>query len=212
MIWLNISEFLSAKMVVIYNPMDVERVRRLADAGENPFADPGPHLVAVGRLWKQKGFDVLLDSLALIRNSLAAKLTIVGEGPLELELKAQSERLGLSGAVRFVGFQPNPYAYLKHADLFVLSSRYEGLPNVVLEALALGKPVVATDCPGGVREIIEGCRSGRLVPSDNPRLLAEAIVAALKSRNENSSTAHSLEKLLEKFGVERVTAQYEDLL
>jgi len=201
-----------AKMVVIYNPMDVERVRHLADAGENPLADPGPHLVAAGRLWKQKGFDVLLDALALVRNLLPVKLTILGEGPLEVDLKAQSERLGLSGAVRFVGFQPNPYPYLKHADLFVLSSRYEGMPSVILEALSVGTPVVATDCPGGVREILTGSRMGRMVPSSNPRLLAEAIVSAIESKKEKPSKTQDLEALLEKFGVERVTAQYEDLL
>ena len=201
-----------AKMILIYNPMDVERVRHLADAGENPLTDPGPHLVAVGRLWRQKGFDVLLDALALVRNLLPAKLTILGEGPLELDLKAQSERLGLSGAVQFVGFQPNPYPYLKHADMFVLSSRYEGLPNVVLEALSLGTPVVATDCPGGVREILQGCSMGCVVPSSNPPLLAEAIISAFKSRKEKSSNARDMAGLLDRFGVERVMAQYEQII
>jgi glycosyltransferase involved in cell wall biosynthesis len=200
------------KMLRIYNPVDVARITQLAESGANPFPTNGPHLVAAGRLVNVKGFDVLLDALKLVRETIPVQLTILGEGPLESDLKARSTRLGLSDAVRFAGFQANPYAFYKHADLFVLSSRYEGMPSAILEALSLGTPVVATDCPGGVREIIAGSNMGLMVPSSNPRLLAEAIISAIESGKQKPSKTQELEALLEKFGVDRVMAQYEDLL
>lgn len=201
-----------AKMFVIYNPVDVERVRRLADGSENPFAGLAPHLVAVGRLVRVKGYDVLIDALALVRKTIPAQLTILGEGPLEMDLKARSERLGLAGAIEFAGFQSNPYPYLKHADLFLLSSRYEGLPLVVLEALALGQHVVASDCPGGIREILEGISGAWLVPHSNVPALAQGIISALQFRAENTSSVDHLAGTLDKFRVGRILKQYEDLL
>ncbi len=201
------------KMTRIYNPVDVDRIRELADAGENPYSGIGPHIVAAGKLSKQKGVDVLLNALAEVRKAIPlAELTILGQGPLESDLKAQRERLGLTEAARFVGFQSNPYPYFKHADVFVLSSRYEGLPNVVLEALALGTPVVATDCPGGVREILAGSRMGWLVPVSNAQLLAERIISVCNFGRDVSLRAEALEGILDKFRVERVIREYEDLL
>jgi glycosyltransferase involved in cell wall biosynthesis len=200
------------KMTVIYNPVDRERVGRLADADENPFTTPGPHLVAVGRLVRVKGYDVLLDALARVRQTIPAQLTILGDGPLELDLKNQARRLGLADAVRFVGFQENPYSYFRHADLFVLSSRYEGLPLVVLEALSLGTPVVATDCPGGIREIIAEFGEEWLVPPSNAGALAEGIVSALQPGARKASFEDKLENTLEKFRLQRILKQYEDLL
>ena len=201
-----------ARMVRIYNPVDVERVRTLADGGANPYAGPGPHLVASGRLVRMKGFDLLLRAMAEAAQALpAADLTILGEGALEGELKALAANLGIGRQVRFEGFQTNPYPWMKHADLFVLSSRYEGLPNVMLEALALGTPVVGTDCPGGVREILETCPIGRLAPPENAPALAAAIVdafhAGLKSR-----PAPDLTDFLDRFRVECIVTQYEGIL
>jgi glycosyltransferase involved in cell wall biosynthesis len=199
-----------AKIVVIYNPVDVERVRRLAEASESPYKGPGPHLVAVGRLWRQKGFDLLLDALAQVRKAIPARLTILGEGPLEADLKAQAQKLGLLDSVRFAGFQTNPYPFFKHADLFVLSSRYEGLPLVVLEALALGKPVVAMDCPGGAREILEGCPGGWLVPELDARHLADTLEAALRPGEGSPPPVEPLETRLNKFSAEHIVQDYQN--
>jgi glycosyltransferase involved in cell wall biosynthesis len=151
------------KIATIYNPVDVGLIRALADQGEPPFADHGrgPHVVAAGRLSYQKGFDLLIEAFpALLEVHPEAHLWILGDDTsadrrVERDLLALCRRLAIDGRVHFAGFQDNPYLYFKHADLFALSSRYEGLPNVLLEAMACGCPTVALDRPGGTREIME---------------------------------------------------------
>lgn len=168
------------KMVRIYNPVDGERIRGVATNASNPFVGPGPHLVASGRLEYAKGFDLLIDSMLGVRKCFPrVQLTIVGSGLLEKELRDQCARLGLSETVEFAGFHSNPYPYYSNANLFVLSSRYEGLPNVMLEAMALDTPLVATDCPGGVREIVKGWPNCRLARAGDSASLADAIVTSL---------------------------------
>ena len=200
------------KLARIYNPLDVDRIRRLACVQQSPHAGAGPHLVSAGRLAPVKGFDLLIRAMAeVVKVFPSADLAIVGEGPLEVELRTLARRLGLAERVHFPAFQANPYPWLKHADLFVLSSHYEGLPNAALEALALGTPVVARDCPGGVREILAGCPLGRLVSGDGAQALAEGIVHALGTGLRESDSP-DLEGLLDRFRLERVVRQYEDLL
>lgn len=200
------------KMVRIYNPLDVDRVRRLACAHQSPYAGAGPHLVSAGRLAPVKGFDLLIEAMVeVVKVFPSADLTILGEGPLEAELRTLASRFGLAERVRFPGFRPNPYPWLKHADLFVLSSRYEGLPNAALEALALGTPVVARDCPGGVREILTGCPLGRLVSGENAQALAKGIANTLRA-GRRANDSRDLEGFLERFRPEQVIRQYEDLL
>jgi glycosyltransferase involved in cell wall biosynthesis len=146
------------KTVVINNPVDVERIQMLATEGTGvqQGVDAGNvQLVAAGSLIKMKGFDLLIEALALSRNS-RLRLTILGDGPLLEPLQRLAAERGLASVVKFVGFQKNPFAFFARADAFVFSSRFEGFPNVVLEALACGTPVIAMPSPGGVREILEG--------------------------------------------------------
>ena len=202
-----------SKMVRIYNPVDVSETRTLADAIENPYSGDGPHLVAAGRLSKQKGFDILLEAMALVRNSLPnSQLTILGEGDLRSELLAQRERLSLNEAVHLPGFQSNPFPYFKHADLFVLPSRFEGLPLVVLEALAVGTPVVASDCPGALREILGDCPRARLVPPSDPKALAEGIVSAVNFATKELPPDERLDTFLSRFDVKTLVRDYEEIL
>jgi len=137
---------------------------------------------------------------------------ILGEGPLEGQLKQQAAALGVTDAVSFAGFQTNPWPYVKHADLFVLSSRYEGLPNALLEALALGVPVVATDCPGGVREIQESAGQISLVPPESPSALADAMVAALHRERDARSGREERQESLGRFDTQKVVEEYARLL
>jgi glycosyltransferase involved in cell wall biosynthesis len=166
--------------IVINNPLDIERVRALAGEDSPSVAACAPpgqaplRLVAAGRLSFEKGFDILLDALVQVRTR-ECSLTILGEGPLLASLQKQARRLGVDHRVRFVGFQQNPYVHFRQADAFVLSSRTEGFPNVVLEALACGTPVIALPGPGGTAEILQTQPDCTLTDAVDAAALARAI-------------------------------------
>lgn len=201
------------KLVRIYNRVDVERVQAAASSGNNPYPGPGPHLLAAGRLTRQKGFDVLLDALpAVLACFPDARLTLLGEGPLAAELMAQAHRLGIADAVHFLGFQDNPWRFLKHADLFVFPSRYEGAPNILLEALALGTPVVASDCPGAIREVRD-CHGGIvLVTPEDPSALAHSILSLCGQTRPGLERVHASNGSLDMFDVQQAVDEYSKLL
>jgi glycosyltransferase involved in cell wall biosynthesis len=174
------------KTSVVYNAgtdTDLENMAR----EPLPIARPSrPLIVACGRLIAQKDLPTLLRALS--RMQAKAELWVLGTGPLKAELIAFAEHLGLSQRVRWLGFVVNPFPYMAAADVFALSSRWEGFANVLVEALACGTPVVATDCPYGPAEILEGGRHGRLVPVRAPSALASALDAALvEGKNETLS-------------------------
>ncbi|RWX81117.1 glycosyltransferase [Neorhizobium lilium] len=148
------------------------------------LVEPGL-LVAVGRLSKEKGFDILLNAVALLRERRSIKLIIVGEGPDRPDLEAQIHRLNLGEIVELVGFQDDPGLFLKRAEVFVSASRHEGLGNAIIEALSWGLPVVSTDAPYGPREVLQNGRWGVLVPVDDPHALADAIEAELLQYHDN---------------------------
>jgi len=139
-----------------------------------------PLVVAAGRLVPKKGFDVLLAAFA---EAPEAELVILGEGPERERLERRIAELGLSARARLAGFVTDPLSWFARADLFVLSSFAEGMPNVLLQAMACGCPVVATDCPSGPREILDHGRWGRLVPPHDVQALAGAITASLKEKS-----------------------------
>jgi glycosyltransferase involved in cell wall biosynthesis len=141
---------------------------------------PGERLlVACGRLTEQKGYPDLLRAIALVRREQPVRLWVLGDGPDRAELERLRSSLGLDGVVEFLGFRPNPYAYMAAADLFVLSSHWEGFGNVIVEAMASGAPVVSTDCPYGPGEISQHGTSGLLTPVANPAALAAALLRVL---------------------------------
>lgn len=168
----------------------------------------GPLVVACGRLTRQKGYDVLLDALARVRRRVPARLWIVGEGADLPALELQAARLGVADAVRFCGFQPNPFAFMSAADLFVLSSRWEGFGNVVAEAMACGAPVVAADCPHGPGEIIEDGRSGLLARPGDPDSLAAAMLRVLEDPELRGRLAAAGRIRAQRFHADRVAAEY----
>jgi glycosyltransferase involved in cell wall biosynthesis len=194
------------KMVRIYNPVDVKKVRAEGARAANPFAGSGPHIVAAGRLSRQKGFDILLEAMPAVLAAVpSARLMVLGEGPLRQALEEQSRALQLNGSVSFPGFQRNPWAYVQHAVAFVLPSRYEGMPNAMMEALALGTPVVATNCPGAVAEIAAMTTEITMVPADDPRALAAAIISVC---NAGKSKRGGPQKSLAMFDVQQVVEEY----
>jgi glycosyltransferase involved in cell wall biosynthesis len=166
----------------IYNPVVDDAL--LAMAGEpleHPWFAAGerPVVLGVGRLIEQKDFPTLLRAFALLCQRRTARLMILGEGRLRPELEALARKLGIDNYVQLPGFAENPYRYMARAGVFALSSIYEGLPGVLIQALACGCPVVSTDCPGGSAEILDGGRVGSLVPMRDPQALADALHATL---------------------------------
>lgn len=170
------------RVSTIYNPVVTPSFfERMRDPIEHPFFQySDPIIVAAGRLSEEKGFDILLHALSLVLKERPARLIIFGEGPERGNLEKLAQDLGIVSHVSMPGFTPHLPAYLSRANLFVLSSRWEGLPTVLIEALAAGLPVVATDCPSGPREILEEGKWGKLVPVENAHALAQAILEQLR--------------------------------
>jgi len=174
------------RITVIYNPSVVgAEVWEKAQAPlDHPWFKPGqpPVLIAVGRLQMQKDYPTLLHAFAKVRKNRPVRLLILGEGKERPLLEELIKELGLKQDISLPGFVMNPYAYMARASLFVLSSRWEGLPTVLIEALCCGTPVVSTDCPSGPREILRDGQYGQLVPVGDVDGLARAIETALNSK------------------------------
>ena len=200
-------KFPEAKTRVIHNPVDVAWVRKRAAEPATLSAQPGSiNLVAAGRLDVEKGFDILIDALAMLGRA-DVYLTLLGEGALEADLKRRARERGIADRIHFAGFQANPYAWFARADAFVLSSRYEGFPNVVLESLACGTPVIATPAPGGTREILDAIGECALAREVSAPALAEAIGAWLDGPRRRVGAS-----AVEPYSLERILAQYEAAL
>ncbi|HUH63491.1 MAG TPA: glycosyltransferase [Terracidiphilus sp.] len=204
----------SAKLAILPNPVDVEgTLSRVTDHGAAPSpndGDPGPRLLVVGRLSKEKGFDLLLEALAVVRQSLSSTtLVIAGAGPEESALKSQSLSLGLESAVRFAGNIADPVTCFADAALFVLSSRYEGLPNALLEAAAAGLPIVSVPSSQGVVDLLCGQPGVWLANEISAPALADSLLAALRSLRPAERFAH---RFIEPFRLERVIGAYEKLI
>jgi glycosyltransferase involved in cell wall biosynthesis len=206
-------DFPVSRAVVIHNPLDIERIRHLAaeqlstgmksEAGND--TQSFIHLVAAGRLSHEKGFDFLIEALAYCRNT-RLRLTLLGEGPMGEELVALAQSKGVIGQVRFAGFQKNPYPFFAQADAFVLSSRFEGFPNVVLEALACGTPVIATPAPGGVKEIAELSGGIKVVSAVSAEALSDALLQFVREGSGKTPIT------LEPFMIHKIISQYQNVL
>lgn len=168
---------------VIYNPTVTECIHeRARQPVDHPwFNDPDtPLILGVGRLTPQKDFASLIRAFAILRAERPARLVILGDGPLRETLRALARDLGVAEDVDLPGYAYDPIPYMARASVFALSSRYEGLANVIIEALAAGAPVVSTDCPSGPREILQGPMRDALVPVGDSAGLANALLNTLR--------------------------------
>lgn len=170
-------------------------------------------LIAVGRLEQQKGFDILLKAFSILKDDYPKwTLTILGEGTLRLDLMLLCQQLDIKDRVSFPGREKNIYQKLQNADIFVMSSRFEGFPNALCEAMACGLPVISADCPYGPREIIRDGIDGLLVPSENVLELASAMGQLMNDATQRNYLAQRATEITERFGVEKIMKQWEDML
>ena len=194
------------RVVTVYNPIVDDHLLRQADAAPTHrwLADPQlPVILAAGRLIAQKDFATLIRAFAQLRRKRLMRLLILGEGELREELLALALQQGVADDVALPGFEANPFAAMRAARLFVLSSRFEGLPGVLIQAMACGARVVSTDCPSGPREVLEDGRWGALVPVGDADALALAMEAALDDASPPDVRARAAE-----FTVEQAVAGY----
>jgi glycosyltransferase involved in cell wall biosynthesis len=168
-------------------------------------------LLSVGRLVEQKGISLLIDAFAILPNREQYRLVIVGDGPLASHLKHKVQMHGIELLVDFIGYDSNPYRFMSRADLFVLASSWEGLANVLIEAMACGCPVVSTDCPYGPNEILEGGKYGQLVPVNDVKALSVAIFESLNC-NSIEVSSNDLIRRANYFTHVRATNAYVDLI
>lgn len=181
--------FQTGTVKTVYNPViDPDLIAKAKVPLDHPWFQPGnpPVFLAVGRLTPPKDFSNLVRAFAKLRQQKSARLMILGEGELRGELEAEIESLGIGADVSLPGFVQNPYAYMYNSSVFVLSSRWEGLPTVLIEAMACSCAVVSTDCPSGPDEILAGGKYGLLVPIENADALADAMIKTLDSPIDKS--------------------------
>lgn len=170
------------RITVIYNPAVTKEIGPLSQVPiEHPWFKPDspPVILAAGRLNVAKDYPTLMNAFALLRNRRPVRLIILGEGEKRAELTALAEKLKIAEDVALPGFVLNPYQFMAHCAVFVLSSIYEGFSCVIAEALACGAQIVSTDCPSGPGEILDHGKYGRLVPVGNPSALARAMEEAM---------------------------------
>lgn len=202
-----------ARIAVVGNPIvDADLARLAAAPVDHPWLAPGgaPVIVACGRLVAIKDYPTLLDAFARIRAARPARLIVLGDGPLRAELVARAAGLGLAGDVDFAGFDKNPFRYMARARLLLHASRAEGLPAVLIQAMACGTPVVSTDCDFGPREVIAAPgRDGFLVPVGDAAALADRALALLADDRLRDEVGASARRAAARYSTEAAMARYE---
>jgi glycosyltransferase involved in cell wall biosynthesis len=202
------------RITVIHNPVDISKIQEHITNHHFDLRttnDSVRHVVAIGRLTKQKGFSDLIKAFSLILKEISVDLTILGEGELRPELEKQIHDLNLKNVIKLPGFVNNPWPLIHAADLFVMSSYWEGFGNVIVEAMACETPVVSTDCNYGPREIITDRINGILFPVGDIEAMSNAMLAILKDEGLGRSMAEEGKKKVVQFESKIVTRKYEQL-
>lgn len=201
----------AGKVVTIGNPVDVQALAAssLAARHNTVPANGESVVIAVGRLTRQKGFDLLIKAFAQLKRP--ARLVILGEGPDRESLLALAEAEKVADRLLMPGFVSDPVTWLAHADVFVLSSRWEGFGHVIVEAMAAGVPVIATDCPYGPADIVANGQNGMLVNEGDPLAIAAAIDDLLGDGEKAARLKQAATVGIAKFGVAEIVNEYMDL-
>ena len=200
-----------SRVTVLYNPV-VQR--GLAECAAEPTGHPwldnkeAPVVLGVGSLIERKDFPTLIHAFARLARGRRARLVVLGEGPERPRLEQLIGELGLGSIVALPGFTANPLAYMAKADVLALSSRVEGMPTVIVEALACGAPIVATDCPHGPAELLGDGAYGRLVPVGNAEAFSDALAATLSEPRD----PERLRQRAADFSVDRAVERYLQLI
>jgi glycosyltransferase involved in cell wall biosynthesis len=197
-----------SKIDVIYNPIPPQLNRKSKRELDHPYynQDQYPTILGVGRLTDQKNFSSLIKSFDIVNSQRESRLVILGEGEKRQDLEELVNKLYLENRVSMPGFVDNPYKYMDKSDVFVLSSRYEGSVNVLIEALACECSIVSTDCPHGPSEILEGGKWGKLVQLNSIQKLSEAILDSIDSQQT------PVEVRSNRFSLDNIVEQYVDIL
>lgn len=201
----------SARVQTVWNPIVTEDVTRRAEERiDHPFFGNGrPVLLACGRLIADKDYPTLLHAFARVVAARPARLVILGEGPLRAELEAQARALRIAADVSFVGFDPNPLKYMARAYLLLQTSRREGLPGTLIQSMAVGTPVIATDCEHGVREVVSDGQDGWIVPIGDAAALARRTIELLDDPSRRDSFAMHATRTASRFSMHESLARYE---
>lgn len=211
----DLSEIIGRKVYCVYNPTINDRIDVLRNEllCEGWFLkDQRPCVIGIGRLSLQKDFSTLIDAFRLVRNSIDAKLVILGDGDLRVDLECQVRDLGLASDVYMPGFVENPYKYLASSDVFVLSSRYEGLPNVLIEAAYLQIPCVSTACKSGPNEVLMDGKGGDLVPIGDAEQMADAILSVLAGTSQKNEKVKIAFCGTKRFQFEKIKDDFEKII
>jgi glycosyltransferase involved in cell wall biosynthesis len=199
----------SDRIVVIPNPQDLSYIRRRAqETASLPELASVPRLVTVGRLIAAKDHRSLLEAFRIVLNYVPAQLVVVGDGPLEAELKQRARDLRIAEHVWWAGWQQNPFAIMRQCHVYAHSSRHEAFGNTIVEAMACGLPVVATDCGGGIAEMFCGGLRRFIVPVGDPAAMAEALLPLMSNRAALDAARLQFEGRADAFSVEKIAEEY----
>lgn len=209
--------FLEPKLARLYNALDIDRVKQMSTESLGEFArfETEPFLLSVGRLQEsQKDFTTLIKAYAksVRESSIPEPLVIVGKGGYQEQLEALAAAEGVSDRVIFAGFHTNPYKWMARCKLFLFSSKYEGLPTVLIEALSLGAAIIGTACPTGVREILMDGKAGVLTPVGDVAAMAAAIPALLNDEARKAAFRAASSEIVRQFDIRYMVGEFERIV